>query len=116
LESATYRFTREPTEIAGRTVPAGQVVTVVLAAGNRDPGRYPSPDTFDIRRDTRGHLAFGHGVHYCMGAPLARMEGRTAIASLLARCPDLRLDGPPTELLWRPGPLMRGVDRLPVRF
>jgi cytochrome P450 len=116
LESATYRFTREPTEIAGRIVPAGQVVTVVLAAGNRDPGRYPSPDTFDIRRDTRGHLAFGHGAHFCMGAPLARMEGRTAIASLLARCPDLRLDGPPTELLWRPGPLIRGVHRLPVRF
>ncbi|MYS19257.1 cytochrome P450 [Streptomyces sp. SID4948] len=116
LENATYRFTREPTEIAGRLVPAGQVVTVVLAAGNRDPGRYPAPDTFDIRRDPRGHLAFGHGVHYCLGAPLARMEGRIAITSLLARCPDLTLDAPAAELLWRPSSLIRGVHRLPVRF
>ncbi|MFC4031032.1 cytochrome P450 [Streptomyces polygonati] len=116
VENATYRFTREPTEIAGRLIPAGQVVTVVLAAGNRDPGRYPAPDTFDIRREPRAHLAFGHGVHYCLGAPLARLEGRIAIGSLLERCPELRLDAPATELRWRAGQLIRGVQRLPVRF
>ncbi|WP_405589303.1 cytochrome P450 [Streptomyces sp. NBC_01190] len=116
VERATYRFTREPTEIGGCLVPAGQVVGVVLAAGDRDPGRYASPDTFDIRRDTRGHLAFGHGIHYCLGAPLARMEGRMAITSLLARCPELALDGEPGQLHWRSSPLMRGVHRLPVRY
>ncbi|WP_329137829.1 cytochrome P450 [Streptomyces sp. NBC_01476] len=116
LENATFRFTREPTEIAGRLLPAGQLIAVVLAAGDRDPGRFPSPDTFDIRRETQGHLAFGHGIHYCLGAPLARMEGQIALTSLLARCPGLTLDATPDELTWRSGHLMRGLQRLPVRF
>lgn len=85
-----------------------------LTAADRDAGRYPDPDRFDIRRDTRGHLAFGHGIHYCLGAPLARLEARTALRSLLERTPALALDGPPGE--WLPGPLMRGTRSLPVRW
>jgi cytochrome P450 len=116
LESATFRFTRAPTEIGGLRIPRGEAVVVALAAANRDGDRFPGPDTFDIRRPAQGHLAFGPGIHYCLGAPLARMEGRIAFTSLLARSPGLALDAPPTELMWRPGQLMRGVQRLPVRF
>lgn len=91
LETPTYRFTVDATEIAGTLIPGGgELVLIALADGNRDPNRYPEPDDFDIRRETRGHLAFGHGIHYCLGAPLARLEGRIAIETLLSRCPRLR--------------------------
>lgn len=92
VENATFRFTREQVEIGRRTIPAGAPVLVSLAGADRDRGRYPEPDTFDIRRDARGHLAFGHGAHFCVGAPLARMEGRIAIRTLLERCPALAPD------------------------
>jgi cytochrome P450 len=91
-------------------------VLVGLAAGDRDPSRYPAPDSFDIHRDTRGHLAFGHGIHFCLGAPLARMEARIAVRTLLERCPDLALDPSEGPLDWLPGLLMRGVRRLPVSW
>ncbi|MFI2372149.1 cytochrome P450 [Streptomyces sp. NPDC018833] len=117
VETATYRFTVEPYEIGGTVVPGGgQLVLVALADADRDPARYPEPDRFDIRRDTRGHLAFGHGIHYCLGAPLARLEARVAIRSLLERCPDLRLDAHPAALTWRTGTLIRGPESLPVRW
>jgi cytochrome P450 len=116
IETATWRFTREPAVIGGTRIPAGEAVLVALAAADRDPGRFPSPDTFDIRRPAQGHLAFGHGAHYCLGAPLARMEGRIAVRGLLDRFPELALDTSPDLLSWRPGLLMRGVTRLPVRF
>lgn len=92
VETATFRFPREPVEIGQRVIPAGEPVLISLAGADRDPGRYPEPDRFDIRRDTQGHLAFGHGLHFCLGAPLARMEGRIAIRTLLERCPGLALD------------------------
>ncbi|WP_230194268.1 cytochrome P450 family protein [Streptomyces coriariae] len=114
VENATYRFAAEPLEIAGISVAQGEAVMVGLTAADRDPGRYPAPDGFDIRRDSRGHLAFGHGIHYCLGAPLARLEAHTAIRSLLDRTPALALDGPPGD--WLPGPLMRGMRSLPVRW
>lgn len=115
VETATYRFTREATEIGGRLIPAGEPVLVALAAADRDGGRYPSPDTFDIRRPARGHLAFGHGLHYCVGAPLARVEASTAISTLLARAPRLALAAAP-PLTWRPGLLIRGPRTLPLHF
>lgn len=87
-----------------------------LAGADRDPARYPEPDTFDIRRDAQGHLAFGHGMHFCVGAPLARMEGRIAIRTLLERCPSLAPDAGAGELDWIPGMLLRGVRGLPVRW
>ncbi|WEO94438.1 cytochrome P450 [Streptomyces sp. FXJ1.172] len=114
VHSATYRFAAEPLEIAGSAIGQGEHVVVSLTAAERDGGRFGDPDRFDIRRDTRGHLAFGHGIHYCLGAPLARLEGRIAIGTLLRRAPGLALDGTPGE--WLPGLLMRGMRSLPVRW
>ena len=116
VETSTFRFTREPVVIGGTEIPAGASVLVAIGALDRDPARFPEPDHFDIRRDTRGHLAFGHGIHYCLGAPLARLEGRIALRTLLDRFPRLALDpeGDPWE--WVPGLLIRGVRHLPVRW
>ncbi|WP_058042433.1 cytochrome P450 family protein [Streptomyces roseifaciens] len=117
LETPTYRFTTEPLEIGGTLIPGGgELVLPVLADADRDPARFPDAGRFDIRRDARGHVAFGHGIHYCLGAPLARLEARAAIGSLLERCPDLALDAHPDSLTWREGLLIRGPHRLPVRF
>ncbi|MEU6479999.1 cytochrome P450 [Streptomyces sp. NPDC047017] len=114
VESATFRYAAEPLEIAGTAIAPGEPVLVGIAAAGRDGGRYPSPDRFDVRRDTRGHLAFGHGIHFCLGAPLARLEARVALRSLLHRAPALALDGPSGE--WLPGMLIRGTRTLPVRW
>ncbi|NBM15272.1 cytochrome P450 [Streptomyces sp. GC420] len=117
VETPTYRFTSEPVDIGGTVVPGGgKLVLVALADANRDPGRFPDPDRFDIRRDARGHVAFGHGIHYCLGAPLARLEARIAVRRLLERCPDLTLDADPAALAWRTGMLIRGPRSLPVRW
>ena len=117
VETPTYRFTTDAVDIAGTTVPGGgELVLVALADADRDPARFPDPDRFDIRRDARGHVAFGHGIHYCLGAPLARLEARVAIGALLRRCPDLALDIHPAALTWRGGVLIRGPLHLPVRF
>ncbi|MFF0199775.1 cytochrome P450 [Streptomyces sp. NPDC005017] len=114
VENATFRFAAEPLEIAGVPIAQGESVLVGLTAADRDPARYPDADRFDIRRDPRGHVAFGHGIHYCLGAPLARLEGRIAVRTLLERAPGLALDGPAGE--WLPGMLIRGVRTLPVRW
>ncbi|WP_327435591.1 cytochrome P450 [Streptomyces sp. NBC_01201] len=114
--TATFRFTREAVRIGQVVIPRGEAVLVALGSADRDPGRYPDPDTFDIRREAQGHLAFGHGIHFCLGAPLARMEGRIAIAALLERCPGLARDPEGGEPDWLPGLLLRGVRRLPVRW
>ena len=114
VENGTFRFAAESLDIAGTHVVKGDTVMVGLTAADRDAARFPAPDRFDIRRDGRGHLAFGHGIHYCLGAPLARLEARTAIRTLLERAPGLALDGPPGD--WLPGMLMRGMRSLPVRW
>ncbi|MEV5311480.1 cytochrome P450 [Streptomyces sp. NPDC052610] len=114
VEAATFRYAAEPLEIAGTRLEAGETVMIGLTAADRDGARYPDPDRFDIRRDPRAHLAFGHGIHFCLGAPLARLEARTAIATLLDRAPGLALDGPPGA--WLPGMLIRGMRSLPVRW
>ncbi|MFF8715824.1 cytochrome P450 [Streptomyces sp. NPDC015184] len=116
VETATFRYPREQVEIGSRVVPAGEPVLVSLAGADRDHARYPAPDSFDIRRDAQGHLAFGHGVHFCVGAPLARMEGRIAIRTLLERCPGLEPDAEAGESDWIPGLLIRGRRGLPVRW
>ncbi|MFI6146084.1 cytochrome P450 [Streptomyces sp. NPDC051109] len=117
VETTTYRFTTRPVEIAGTPIPGGgELVLVALADAGRDPARFPDPDRFDIRRPAGGHIAFGHGIHYCLGAPLARLQARTAVTALLARCPGLRLDADPRDLAWRTGLLIRGPRRLPVRW
>ncbi|MFF7177938.1 cytochrome P450 [Streptomyces sp. NPDC008121] len=116
VENATFRFTREPVRIGETVIPAYEPVLVSLASGDRDPARYPDADRFDPHRDPRGHLAFGHGIHYCLGAPLARLEARTALGTLLERFPQLELDPEGGAPEWLPGLLMRGVRRLPVRW
>ncbi len=116
VATATWRFTTEPTDIAGTQIPARENVLVALASASRDHERFPAADDFDITRDARGHAAFGHGIHFCLGAPLARLEARIAIRSLLERCPDLALDADPDALTWRAGMLIRGTEQLPVRW
>lgn len=109
------RFAREDVEIAGVSVPRGATVLIASAIADRDPERYSDPDRLDVARRDIGHLAFGHGIHYCLGAPLARLEGEIAIGTALHRLTDLNLAVPPSELAWRPGGL-RGPVRLPVTF
>ncbi|MGP3958846.1 cytochrome P450 family protein [Nonomuraea sp. 3N208] len=118
VEQGTGRTAVEDIQIGGVTIPAGSQVTVALAAADRDPGRFPEPDRFDIRREDNAHVAFGHGLHFCLGAPLARMEAEIAFRGLLDRFPDLALACPPEQLRQRPGTaiLFRGLAELPVRF
>ncbi|MGV2919647.1 cytochrome P450 family protein [Streptomyces alfalfae] len=113
---AIRRFPLQDVTIAGVTVPAGETVLLCLAAANRDPARFPDPDRFDPARDATGHVALGHGIHYCLGAPLARLETETALAALLERFPRLALGVPRGELRWRPSMRTRGLRELPVTF
>ncbi|RSS67608.1 cytochrome P450 [Streptomyces sp. WAC06614] len=116
VELATWRFATRPLTLGGQAIEAGDPVLVVLAAADRDPARFAEPDTLDLSRGDNQHLGYGHGIHYCLGAPLARLEGRTALATLLTRLPDLELAVDPNELRWRGGLIMRGLRTLPVRF
>lgn len=113
---ATFRVTSEPVRIGGVAVPAGCQVLVCLASANRDPEVHHDPDRLDIGRAPQRHVGFGHGIHFCLGAPLARLEGRIAFEALLGRFPRLRLAVPRDELRWSHGDglVLRGLDRLPV--
>lgn len=104
----------DPAELV--TVPAGETVLLSLAAAHRDPRRFPEPDRLDIGRDASGHLALGHGIHYCLGAPLARLETEIALAALLELLPGLELDVPADELRRRPSMRTRGLLGLPMRY
>lgn len=110
------RFTTAPVEVRDVTIPADSFVLVDLTIANRDPERYDDPDIFDIHRQVEGHLAFGHGVHYCIGAPLARMEGQVGLARLLARFPHLSLAVPPEDLRWLDTTFLRALTSLPVNL
>ena len=114
LQVALPYVTTAPVELGGVTIPAGETVFPGLLAANRDPARVPDPDALDVTRPQNPHLAFGHGIHHCLGAPLARLEGRIALGALLSRFPRLRLAMPPHELTWRPNLLMHGLTTLPV--
>jgi cytochrome P450 len=116
VETSTERFAREDVRIGETVIPRGEMVLVVLAAADHDPERFADPDELDITRVDNRHLAFGKGIHHCLGAPLARMEGQIAISTLLARMPDLRLKGSPESLSWRPGLTLRGLRGLPLEF
>jgi cytochrome P450 PksS len=108
------RYTTAPIELDGVTIPAGELLLISLAAANRDPARFPEPDSFDPDRDTKGHLGFGYGVHRCLGAELGRIETATALRALFERFPRTRLTVPPDDAVWRPGKFMRRLDTLPV--
>ncbi|MCA0454584.1 MAG: cytochrome P450 [Chloroflexi bacterium] len=116
IETATDRYAREAVTIEGVTIPRGGQVRAVIAAANRDPSQFENPETFSITRETNKHLSFGQGIHYCMGTPLARLEGHVAFNTLLARLPDLRLDVPVESLRWRSGLTFRRLETLPVTF
>ena len=113
---STFRYATEPVELAGVTIPAGGQVIISLASANRDGARYPDPDLLDIDRADTRHLAFGHGIHRCLGAPLAQAEGQIGLASLLRRFPRLQLAVPIEELHWGHGDglVLRGLSELPV--
>ncbi|MFF9647063.1 cytochrome P450 family protein [Kitasatospora aureofaciens] len=113
---AIRRFPREDVTIGGVTVPAGETVLLSLASANRDPEQFGEPDRLDLRRRENGHLALGHGIHYCLGAPLARMETALAITALLRRFPALALGVPAEQLRHRPTMRARGLLELPVCF
>jgi cytochrome P450 len=113
---ATFRYAIEPIELAGVTIPAGAQVIISLAAANRDAGQYRHADRLDLERTDVRHLAFGHGIHFCLGAALARMEGELALGSLLQRFPQLRLAVTFDDLHWGHGDglVLRGLSALPV--
>ncbi|MGP3983233.1 cytochrome P450 family protein [Streptomyces sp. KR80] len=113
---AIRRFPVEDVEIGGVTVAAGETVLLSIGSANRDPDHVPDPDRLDPGRAQSGHLALGHGIHYCLGAPLARMETEIALSALLSRFPDLSLGVQREDLRWRPSIRARGLISLPVRW
>lgn len=110
----TTRLAPEDIKIGGKTIRKGQATIAIMAAGNRDPERFPDPDRIDIRRTDNRHLAFGWAAHFCFGAPLARIEGQLTFEALLRRLPDLALE--PGALVWRNNLGLRGLEALPVTF
>jgi cytochrome P450 PksS len=116
VERAPMRYAAEDVEVAGVTIRRGDAISVVLGSANRDSTIFVDADSFDIARDPNRHLAFGQGIHYCLGAPLARLEGRIAMQALLTQMPDLHLGVPTETLRWRTHPIMRGLQRLPVAW
>lgn len=114
VRMATHRFTTEPVDYGGVVIPAGEIVLVSLQSANRDTARFPGGDTLDLRRDAAGHLAFGHGAHYCLGAQLGRMEAEIALGELTRRFPGARLAVPDGSLRRRRSPIMNGYAALPL--
>jgi cytochrome P450 len=110
----TGRMTMADVEIGGRRIPKGSIVAAVIGAANRDPEHFHDPDRLDVARQENRHIAFGFGIHFCLGAPLARIEGQVAIGTLLRRMPALKLvsDTP----VWRESSVLRGLKTLPVTF
>jgi cytochrome P450 len=113
---ATFRFTKEEIPLNGVTIPAGEIVVVSLTSANRDEARYDDPDLLDISRSAHQHLAFGHGIHYCVGAQLGKIQVVTAIGRLIERFPNLTLAVPADQLKWKTSNLMRGLESLPVHL
>lgn len=112
---AMFRFTKREVEVAGQTIPAGKMVLAWIGSANHDESKVSNADAFDLRRDPNPHIAFGHGVHFCLGAPLARLESRIALTEMLTRLKNLeRADDVPLEPV--EGFIVHGVKRLPLRF
>jgi len=116
VSHATFRCAAEPVEIGGVWIGRGDAVFVALSGANRDPARFGDPEGLNLGRDSSGHLAFGHGIHYCVGAPLARLEAEIAFAALLDRFAGIRLAVPAESLRWRPSTLIHSLEALPVRL
>ena len=110
----TTRTALEPLEIGGKQMAKGDRISLTLGAANRDPAQFPDPDRMDITRGENRHVGFGFGIHFCLGAALARMESQLAIGAMVGRMPELRLES--ADLVWRDNPILRGVNSLPVAF
>ena len=112
--SAGVRIAAEELELHGTRIGKGDRIFFMLNAANRDPRQFPDPERFDVTRHPNRHLAFGHGIHFCLGAPLARLEGQIAVASLLRRLPDLALVNERGD--WNDSLVLRGLRSLPLTF
>jgi cytochrome P450 len=109
---STIRFTTENVNLGGTELPANLGCFIIVAAANRDPAQFADPDRFDISREPRDHVALGEGIHFCIGAPLARMEGAIAIGAMLERFPRLRLKNPNAEVTYKGSYFLRGLNSL----
>jgi len=116
VEFTTTRWAAKDLTFYDQFISKGELVLIALDSANRDPEAFQDPETFDITRKYNQHLAFGKGIHHCLGAPLARLEGRIAILALLERYPHLKLAVEPNALQWRPGLLIRGLKELPIKL
>ncbi|MGW3117837.1 cytochrome P450 family protein [Streptomyces sp. NPDC001107] len=116
VHATAFRFAAEPLDLAGTRVAVGDAVQISLAAASRDPLHFPAPDHFDITRRPQGHLGFGHGLHHCLGAPLARAEAAIALRLLVRERREMAFATSPAQQEWRSGTLLRGLAGLPVSF
>jgi cytochrome P450 PksS len=116
VEQATHRYASEDIHLHGVTIPKGELVLLMIGSANRDERQFPNAEELDLTRNPNRHLAFGMGVHYCLGAPLARLEGQVAMPILLDRLPNMRLAVPEEKLRWRSSILVRGLEALPVTY
>ena len=114
VQIATERYALEPVAFSGTAIPYGAMVLVVIASANHDERQFVDPERLDLGRAPNPHLAFGQGVHYCLGAPLARLEAQIGFATLLRRLSDIQLAIAPESLRWRRGIFLRGLERLPL--
>lgn len=112
----TERYAREDVTVHGVTIPRGEMTLGVIGSANRDETVFNKPDELDITREPNRHLSFGQGIHFCLGAPLARLEAEIAINTLLRRTSNLRLGVAPESLRWRPSIMLRGLESLPISF
>ena len=116
VEVTTARWAAEPFQIHDRTIEKGDMVVIALASANRDETVFENPEVFDITRENNRHIAFGHGSHFCLGAPLARLEAKIAITNLFNRMPELQIKGDREEIKWQGNYLMRSLEELPLTF
>jgi cytochrome P450 len=116
VERAFNRFLLEDVALGEMTVPQGNMIIPILAAANHDPAVFENPEVLDVTRTPNPHLGFGKGAHYCLGAPLARMEAEIGLNTLLQRLPDLQTAVPLDELRWQLTPGFRSLESLPVRW
>ncbi|RWQ73132.1 cytochrome P450 family protein [Bacillus cereus] len=116
VEVTTARWAAEPFQIHHQTIQKGDMVIIALASANRDETVFENPEIFDITRENNCHIAFGHGSHFCLGAPLARLEAKIAITTLFNRMPELQIKGNREEIKWQGNYLMRSLEELPLTF
>ncbi|MCP5095163.1 MAG: cytochrome P450 [Chloroflexi bacterium] len=116
VETSTTRWVKKDVHFRGHHMQRGDIMRVVITSANRDAAQFESPDRLDVAAGDKRHLSFGVGIHYCLGAPLARLEGQIALATLFQRFPTIQLAVAASDLQWRSGVLFRGLETLPLKF